>query len=143
LTSLQLNEYKKVPPHLAYVATLPCETLMSAKRANNDKLQGSVATYIRCSGVVNNQIKTCLLLSLRVIFKSVNIWQSYKLECGCLMHFARMANTLLTDEESARDNHILACNFAKYSPIKNLLTDSAIKLSVKSFISKARPRRVA
>ena len=31
--------------------------------------------------------------------------------------FARLANTLLKDEESARDNHVLACNFAKYSPI--------------------------
>jgi len=49
--------------------------------------------------------------------KSVNIWQSYKQERGCLMHFARRANTLLKDEESARDNHVLACNFAKYSPI--------------------------
>jgi len=44
----------KIPPHLAYAATLPCETLMSAKQAINDKLQGSVA---RCGGVVNNQIK--------------------------------------------------------------------------------------
>jgi len=35
-----------MPPHLAYVATLPRETLMSAKEAINDKLQGSVATYI-------------------------------------------------------------------------------------------------
>jgi len=51
-------------------------------------------------------------------FKSVNIWQSYKHERGCLMHFARLANTLLKGEESARDNHVLACNFAKYSPIK-------------------------
>jgi len=56
----------KIPPHLAYVATLPCETLMSAKQAVNDKLQGSVATYLRCGGVVNNQIKKGLLLSLRV-----------------------------------------------------------------------------
>jgi len=33
-------------PHLAYVATLPCETLMSTKQAINDKLQGRVATYL-------------------------------------------------------------------------------------------------
>ena len=46
----------KVPPHLAYVATLPCETLISAKQAINDKLHGSVATYLRCGWVVNNQI---------------------------------------------------------------------------------------
>ena len=45
----------KILPHLAYVATLPCETLMSAKQAVNDKLQGSVATYLRGGGVVNNQ----------------------------------------------------------------------------------------
>jgi len=40
---------------------------MSAKQAINDKLQGSVATYLSCGGVVNNQIKKGLLLSLRVI----------------------------------------------------------------------------
>jgi len=39
---------------------------MSAKQAINDKLQGSVATYFRCGGVVNNQIKKGLLLSVRV-----------------------------------------------------------------------------
>ena len=37
-----------IPPHLAYVATLPRETSMSAKQAISDKLQGSVATYLRC-----------------------------------------------------------------------------------------------
>ena len=44
----------KIALHLARVAALPCETLMSAKRGNNDKcVQGSVATYVRCGGVVN------------------------------------------------------------------------------------------
>ena len=38
----------------------------------------------------------------------VNIWQSYKQERGCLMHIARLANTLLKDEETAWD--ILTCN---------------------------------
>jgi len=41
----------KIPPHLAYIARLPCETLMSAKQAISDKLQGSVAAYLRCGGV--------------------------------------------------------------------------------------------
>ena len=58
----------QIPPHIAYVVTLPCETLMSAKQAINDKLQGSVVTYLRRCGVVNNQIKKGLLLSLRLIF---------------------------------------------------------------------------
>jgi len=42
------------------------------------------------------------------------ICQSNKQERGCLVHFARLANTLLKDEESARDNRILVCNSAKY-----------------------------
>jgi len=48
-----------------------------------------------------------------------------------IMHFAQVANTLLKDEESARDNHVLACNFAKYLPIlKTILpTNSATNLS--------------
>jgi len=61
----------------------------------------------------------------------VNISQSYKQERGFLAHFLRLATELLKDEESARDNHSLACNFAKYSPILTdfLLTDSAINIS--------------
>jgi len=45
----------------------------------------------------------------------MNIWQSYKQGGGCLVHFVRLATTLLKGEESARDNHVLACNFAEYS----------------------------
>jgi len=87
---------------------------MSTKQVLNDKLHGSVATYLRCGGVVNNQINTSLCEKK---LKLVNIWQSDKQEHGCLMHFARLANTLLKDKESARYNHVLACSFAKYSPI--------------------------
>ena len=53
-------------------------------------------------------------------FKLVNICQSYKQEHGCLMQFARQANTLVKDEESARDNHVLAGNFAKYLSFKKI-----------------------
>jgi len=45
---------------------LQCETLMSAKQALNDKLQGSVARCLRCDEVANNQINKGLLLSMRV-----------------------------------------------------------------------------
>jgi len=38
-----------------------------------------------------------------VFFKSVNIWQTYKQERGCLVHFVRRATTLLNDEENAQD----------------------------------------
>jgi len=43
----------------------------------------------------------------------VNIWQGYKQDHGYLVHFARLANTLLKDGESARDNHVLASNLAR------------------------------
>jgi len=36
------------------------------------------------------------------------------------MHFARLANTLLKDDESERDNHVFDDNFAKYSLIKKI-----------------------
>ena len=52
LGKLVVEQILKLPLH---IATLPCETLMSAKQAINDKLQGSVATYLRCDGVVNDQ----------------------------------------------------------------------------------------
>ena len=68
----------------------------------------------------------------KLFFKSVNIWQSYKQERGCLLlHFARLANTLLKDEESARDNNVFACNFAKIFTDFNFfsLSDSAINLT--------------
>ena len=68
-------------------------------------------------GFLINKLRKVYYGEGKNILKSVNIWQSYMQERGCLMHFARLANTLLKDEESARDNHVLACNFAKYSPI--------------------------
>jgi len=62
------------------------------KQTINNKFSGSVATYLRCGGVVNNWIKKGLLLSLseKFFFKFVNICQSYKQERGCLMHFLRL-----------------------------------------------------
>jgi len=93
---------------------------MSAKHAINDKLQGSAATYLRRGAVVNNQIKKGLLLSLWVkkFLKSVNIWQSYRQERDCLVYFLRLLALSWPGVQSARDNHVLACNFAKYSLIK-------------------------
>jgi len=53
-------------------------------------------------------------------------------ERGCIMHFARLANTLLKDEESARDKHVLAGITLTYihTDLKKVsLADSAINLS--------------
>jgi len=81
----------KVPLLLAYVATLPCETLTSENKrlAINYKV---VVIYLTCGGVVNNQIKKGLLLSLSVkISEYLNQWLlvSYKQERGCLARFLR------------------------------------------------------
>jgi len=43
------------------------------------------------------------------------------------VHFAHLANTLIRDEESARDNHVLSCNFAKYSPILNIFFNYRVR----------------
>ena len=59
----------KLPPHFAYAC---CHTTVwnwninVRKQAINDKLQGSVATYLGCGGAVNNQIKKGLLSSVPV-----------------------------------------------------------------------------
>ena len=68
-------------------------------------------------------------LGLNIVYLklvSVNILQSYKQERGCLVHFVRLSTTLLKDEESAQDNHVLVCNFAKYLPILLFFTDTLI-----------------
>ena len=94
---------------------------MSEIQAINDKLQGNVATYSRCGGVVNNQIRKGLLRSLPANFlKSVNIWKSYKQEGDCLEHFLRLLAVCWPGVRFAWNNHALACNFAKYSPIKKI-----------------------
>jgi len=56
---------------------------------------------------------------------------TYKQERDCLVHFARLANTLLKDEESARNNQVFADNFAKYSPILIFFT---FRLTNKPFL---------
>jgi len=92
-----------------YVATLPRETLMSAKQAINDKLQGSVATYLRCDWVVNNQIKPSLLLSLWVKKILIDEYLA-KLQARAWLSpapFAHLANSLLKDKDSVRYNHVL------------------------------------
>ena len=62
--------------HLAYVATLPCETLMSAKQAINDKLQGSVAACLSIVGLLITKLRKfyCWVWEWKKIQKLVNIW---------------------------------------------------------------------
>jgi len=47
---------------MSHVATLPCEINNVTKQAIDDKLQGRIATYLRCGEIVNNEIEKGLLL---------------------------------------------------------------------------------
>jgi len=59
---------------------------------------------------------------------------SGKQERGSLVHLLRLVNTLLKDEESARDSYLLACNFAEYLPILILLTVTEFAKKTKPFL---------
>jgi len=48
----------------------------------------------------------------------------------CIVHFLRLLAVWWPGAQNARDNHLLACNFAKYSPIKIFFSG---KLSNKPF----------
>ena len=89
---MQLNGYEISNRTLHMLLHYFVKSYCQQKQAINDKLQSSVAIYLGFGGVVNKQ---GLLLSVYVkkCLKSVNIWQIYKQEHGCIMHFARLANT--------------------------------------------------
>jgi len=53
----------------------------------------------------------------------VNIWQSYKEEGGCLVHYVRLATTLLQVEDSALHNAPFARNFFESMPEKRQFKD--------------------
>ena len=66
------------PPHLKYVATLPCNLSLMACFADIDVSQGNIATYARCDDIFNIHLTANLLMNLPVNFlKSVKIWQNY------------------------------------------------------------------
>ena len=104
----------KIPSHVAYAATLLCETLMSAIQAINDKLQCSVGTYLRCGRLVNNKIKKDLLLSLGVKkLKSVNIWKSYKQERDAIVRALRALGQRTAKRRSWMFNIYLTANLLR------------------------------
>jgi len=53
-------------------------------------------------------------------------------QCQPRGHPTRLANTLVKDEESARDNHVFACNFAKYSPVLKYAATLPCNLSLRA-----------
>jgi len=75
----QKSEAINAWPQFCQIVTNPCISCIRChttlwninviKQAISDKLQGSVATHLRCDGVVNNQIQKGLVLNLSVIKK--------------------------------------------------------------------------
>jgi len=97
--------------------TLACETLTSENErlsTTNVAINDAHSSYVLgCGGIFNKKIKHCLFMSLPVkFFKSLNIWHSYGQKGG-------LSSVLILSwpgAQSARDNHLLAYNDAKYSP---------------------------
>jgi len=67
-----------------YLATLPCRTNVT-KQAISDKLQGSLATYIRCGAAVNNQIIATFKSSEYLAKLEARTWLSLALCAPCLV----------------------------------------------------------
>jgi len=59
----------------------------------NNKLQGTVVTYLRCGGISNNQIKDGLLLSAPVK-KNFNLW-IYKIAYGHSYPYAKKVDCVM------------------------------------------------
>jgi len=112
-------------------ATLPIVSSADQRRNTNRPTDAEVAPSVvaRCA-IAMDRCLAGWLVHCSIRRRTAQLAE-YRPHCGCLMHFARLANTLLQDEESARDNHVSASDFAKYSPILKYfsLTDSAINLS--------------
>ena len=113
-------------PGLPRIAS-PCRYISAARRC-------VCSTVVLAGAPVCNEhlTRTALNGGFLVVRSAISNFFSisffgYKLHARSLVQFAR----LLKDEESARDNHALACNFARYSPIERTfsLTDSAINRS--------------
>ena len=68
------------PPHIQYVATLPCTLSLMACFADINISRGSVATYARCGGIFNNRSTTNLPRNLRLRFERIlvmSLWPNF------------------------------------------------------------------
>ena len=67
------------PPHLKYVATLPCNLLLMACFADINVSQSSVATHAKCGGIFDIHVTANLPKNrpVKTFLKSVKNWQNY------------------------------------------------------------------
>jgi len=94
----------------------------------NDKLQGTVVAYLRYGGISIIKLRKvyCLVQSTSGTFflnrRMFGIVTRKKV--NFVVHFLRLSAMWSPAAQSARNNYlpVLACNFAKYSPIKKNFT---------------------
>jgi len=105
--------------------TIPCicchttlRNINVRKQAINDKLQGTVVTYLRCGELSITKLRNlyCWVSQWKLFF---NRWILAKLQARTLLSHALSLyfSSVLTGAHSAWDNDGLVCNFAKYSPV--------------------------
>ena len=113
---------------------------MSAKQAINDKLEGSVATYLRCGEVFNNQIKKGLLLSLSVkIFFQIGEYLAKSQARVWLSHALCAPGQRAAKHEDDRLICILATPTANPKPLLTRhLSKKSLEVKAGSMESRAR-----
>jgi len=96
--------------------------------AINDKLQGTVVTYLRCVrfSIIKLRKVYCWAFQWIVFNRWIFGIVTGKKE-NCVVHFLRLLALSWPGARSVRNNNLLACNFAEYSPILFFsLADSTI-----------------
>jgi len=93
-------------------------------------LQGSVATYLRCGGIVNNQIKNGLLMRLPLKKIEIGEYLARLQERRWSPRALCAPGHYTAKKKKVHDTiHLFACNYAKCLSILKIssLTDSATK----------------
>jgi len=109
----------------ALLRVASCEGRLTAE--NNDSLPPGLwltlpAGWLPRTGISSGTLRSAIEYRLPLLpfsllmYRPIGRYRRWK-HIGLSRALVRLANTLLKDGESARNNHILACNFAKYSPI--------------------------
>ena len=98
--------------------------LMTPKSSLNSACSTFLTTSVRLPQI-NYRPGSLLSLPVKNISNQWIFWHSYRQKVDCVVHFLHLRAVWWPG------NHLLVCNFAKYSPILKFLSlaDSAINLS--------------
>jgi len=102
----------------------------------NDKLQGSVATYLTCSGAANNQIRKSLLLNLSVNF----LIGEYLAKLRSL--FSSFSSVLTRCAKCIRQQRSCLKLCQIFNDLKKITNSKFIKESCSDFLNRLRFDRI-